>query len=443
LKYMLAGTELQPTTTLTTVRAAVLGGLNGIAAGSDVIVSSGVLVQNSTTLPPVPGPLDSSYRFARNPEPATLPVNIPTGCTLVEAQMVKIISLSETRGIYDPGSQTFVPTLVEKQYEYVVQFQQTSDPSTVPAPSGADWVPLFAYSSASGSVTNIYDLRPLAGMARPDDSSPGEWMVNDSRGNVSGELPAGPGAFGAVSYNYNCRVMSKFGELYLLQRNPQVPVQIPYSSTFYRATGYTPAPGQWQYQYLSTWFGLTPRTPSALESQGVFVWSDQGPVARGSRFAPVGIQLPGIWGNYSTSGGDGDAVLVYMQGVLANSGTGGQMTSDGHLAYVAYFPSAISSTGVTVADMLSPYGGTLPNGACAVDTVFEPQTGSLTQFTWQSLPTSPPYGSSWISIPLGLTTETGDYRHNQSLPVMDFSESNLELDWGANNGRGAITGFWF
>ena len=335
--------------------------------------------------------------------------------------MVKIISLSETRGIYDPGSQTFVPTLVEKQYEYVVQFQQTSDPSTVPAPSGSNWVPLFAYESVGGNVGIIYDLRPIAGMQRPDDSPAGTWLEQASRANQYGS-PSG--ASSTLLYEH-ARVVSKYGELYRLQQDPAAPVAALFSASVYREPSYAPAAGSFQYHYLCCWFGLTPRAYEVQQTQGVLCWSGSGPSGTRGRVGPAGMTLPGIWGNYTTLG-DGDAILYNIQCADFANPTeclGGSLTVDGHWSNIridGLVPVGGAGSGVDFATIVSSAGYATSSPACsyAADLSYLYLSGTATSAN----------NVAWVNT-------TGPENVAVSLLprlLPGFGDSQLQLPYGSN-----------
>lgn len=141
-------------------------GLGVTASGSDVVVGLGVLAQQSATLPPVPGALDSTYRLARLDTATTITGPTPGANTwyLLEAQMVPLVASTQVRDIYNPTTQVFVPTLVTKITLQSIAFQITPGVgANLPAPSGGDWVPLAGveWPAGGGAPLNIVDLRQL------------------------------------------------------------------------------------------------------------------------------------------------------------------------------------------------------------------------------------------------------------------------------------------
>ena len=149
-----------------TPRSVVGGGLQVSPAGSDVGVSPGVIFQQSATLSPLPGALDSSYRFGRLGSSVVVPMPSPGSNTyyLLEAQIVQVLTSSQSRDIFNPITQTFVPTVVPKQYEFQVQFQLVTGGSSYPAATGGDWVVLAGIFRPAGggpvSTSDIVDLSP-------------------------------------------------------------------------------------------------------------------------------------------------------------------------------------------------------------------------------------------------------------------------------------------
>lgn len=156
------------TPNLTQRRNVVLGGLNVIAAGTDVVVSEGVIAQYSTTIVPTPGPYDSGERIAFQRGSANVPVPNPGSDTtyLLEAQMADVVTLTQTRDIFDPGTQTFIPTSVPVRTERQVTYRFRAGTATDAPAVDSEWVPLAIVFRPSGappaSNAEIWDCRPLA-----------------------------------------------------------------------------------------------------------------------------------------------------------------------------------------------------------------------------------------------------------------------------------------
>lgn len=146
----------------------VLGGLEVVPNGTDIAVQAGVLLQDSTTLTPVPGAFDSDYRWAALRASAIISNPAPGGDTwyLIEAQMDDIVALTTTVDIFDPGTGLFVPTLVDKRTERTIATQLVAgDATNLPIPSGGDWVAIGGVLVPTGGgaipTANFMDLRPL------------------------------------------------------------------------------------------------------------------------------------------------------------------------------------------------------------------------------------------------------------------------------------------
>lgn len=156
------------TPNLTQRRNVVLGGLNVIAAGTDVVVSEGVLAQYSTTIVPTPGAYDSGERIAFQRGSANVAVPNPGSDTtyLLEAQMADVVTLTQTRDIFDPGTQAFIPTSVPVRTERQVTYRFRAGTATNAPAVDSEWVPLAIVFRPSGAPpannAEIWDCRPLA-----------------------------------------------------------------------------------------------------------------------------------------------------------------------------------------------------------------------------------------------------------------------------------------
>lgn len=150
------------------VRNVVVGGLEVVPNGSDVDVQPGALWQDSAALAPVPGTFDSTYRIgiSRATTNVVMPSPGADSYVLIEAQMVRVVSVTDTRDIFDPGIPGFVPTLVDKVAERRLAFQITTQAASVPTPTGGDWVAIaVVFRPAGGGAVgsnDIIDMRALA-----------------------------------------------------------------------------------------------------------------------------------------------------------------------------------------------------------------------------------------------------------------------------------------
>lgn len=229
-------------------------GLGVSAAGSNVVVSEGVLFQQSATLPPAPGALDSNYRLARLDSAATIVGPVPgvNSWYLLEAQMVQQVASSSVRDIYNPATQTFVPTLVDKILVNSIQFQLTAGGADIPFPSGGNWVPLAAveWPAGGGAPLQIYDLRTLP------DVNEGGFPINpevDQQLVVTNSLPDAPSNNIAVS----ARASNFLGKL---GGTSSVPFDATSAAVVEPGTVFSA--DTWYYLYLSAW------SPSAIKPQG-------------------------------------------------------------------------------------------------------------------------------------------------------------------------------
>ena len=146
----------------------VLGGLELGPSGSDIAIQPGVLLQDSTTLLPVPGALDSDYRWSalRSSVIETNPAPGADTWFLVEAQMSAIVAATATRDIFDTGTGLFVPTLVDKRTERTIATQLLiGTPTDLPLPTGGDFIVIGAVLVPTGGgaipAANFIDMRPL------------------------------------------------------------------------------------------------------------------------------------------------------------------------------------------------------------------------------------------------------------------------------------------
>ena len=146
----------------------VMGGLEAGPSGTDIAIQAGVLLQDSATLLPIPGSLDSNYRWASLRASSLIANPLPGSDTyyLIEAQMSEVVASTATRDIFNTGTGLFVPTLVDKRTERTIIFQLVAGDSTnFPLPSGGDWVVIGGVLVPTGGaaipVANFVDMRPL------------------------------------------------------------------------------------------------------------------------------------------------------------------------------------------------------------------------------------------------------------------------------------------
>lgn len=246
-------------------------GLGVTPSGNDVIVGLGVLAQSSATLPPVPGPLDSTYRLARLDTATTITGPTPGGNDwfLLEAQMVPLVGSTQVRDIYNPGTQTFVPTLVTKINLQSIAFQLVPGAANLPAPSGGNWVPLAAiqWPAGGGAPMEIVDLRQL-----PDGIDGGltlEPLVDQQRIKTSStpSLVSNDVSVLAKATNFRGRLG---GETVVFDATSALVIE----------PGTVFAGDTWYYLYLAEWsaLALAPQGAQGFSMRGVVVVSATPPV---------------------------------------------------------------------------------------------------------------------------------------------------------------------
>lgn len=276
-----------------TVRNVVLGGLTVSPSGVNVQVAPGALGQNSPTLPPVPGVLDSTYRFSRNDIATVVPMPAPGALTyyLVEAQMVEVITSTQLRDIYNPTLNVFVPTLVTKQIQHQIAFQVLTGTTDAPAPSGGDWVPIAIVKRPAGGPAvlpeDIIDVRPLAEFGRERPTKPVSMIdrldvllgagAPTNRVQVFTQIdgPQGLRTFELLS-------SSAFSE--------------DMTSARFIGPGVVLAANTRFYLYLAPWsaLSLNPRFNGGVNDsyEGVLVLSDVAPTNSGRNGAPIALPAP-------------------------------------------------------------------------------------------------------------------------------------------------------
>jgi hypothetical protein len=338
----------------------VLGGLLVSPSLNNVAVSQGVMGQISATLSPVPGTLDSTYRLSRLSSVATVVMPSPGTTTwyLLEAQMVQSVVTSAVRDIYNPGTQTFSPSLVPKVIEQGIQFQVVAGAAgQAPAPSGGNWVPIAIVRRPGGggpvAATDITDVRPLLA---PRFSA----MVNPLRrlcrtsASVSNDVEFafeldGPGGRRAAVGTADLTSVS-----YL---DPGAPAL---------------AANAIRYVYLAPWSGLAPRQNGSVAFEGVLVVSNVAPTAGARNSAALTLPAPYGVASVATFAAYYAATLVRNS---ANTGwvpmtTNGNRTDFGHgTSYVAPFsdtfaPPATGDNALTTALVAPPTARTLLYQVC-------------------------------------------------------------------------------
>lgn len=284
-----------------TNRSLVVGGLNVTPSGDDVSIGPGVIVQESATLPPAPGTLDSTYRWAWNRTATVVTMPAPGGTTfyVVEAQMIEVVALATVRDVYNPGLGVFVPTLVDKLLERQLDFQVTAGAgSNYPALTGGDWIPVCGVRRPGGggavAASDIDDLRVLWN-ALSFPQSEGTSRIGISPTVKTTHEP------GAAASN-----------LLLVTGAAYPPVSVPGVQLFFGesaaedwtgATFKDPTLGAfaanaWYYLYVCPWQGLAPSGyyANANGHRGIVVLTDVAPIAAGTPYNGAVVNLPTPWG---------------------------------------------------------------------------------------------------------------------------------------------------
>lgn len=319
-------------------RAVVLGGLEVAASGTDIVVSPGVLAQDSATLVPTPGTVDSNYRIGivRDPTTIVMPVPGSESWLVVEAQVVEVEALAESRDIWDAGSSAFVPAVVTKRNERRVAFQvSVIGTSNVPAYSGGDWVPIAIIRRPAGggavALSDIYDVRPL----EADRARTGTLSANVNAGRRGLCILQAMGDLSASDPNIvrltAAETFSRSGDRIWLSS-----ASINLGDAAYHEGGLTFAADTWYYVYLAPWRGAPVRgaqaglTGNAISGNGLLIVSAVAPGRfHGLNTAEIIPSAPFATGAAIAAG---DAVCVgAVRRNAGNTGWIGMHTADGHL----------------------------------------------------------------------------------------------------------------
>ena len=311
-RFGLAQNQVATSASGTDVRAVVLGGLTVGGVGGDVNIAVGILMQDSLTLPPVPGPLDSRYRIGRLGDPLAVPVAANEGWHLIEVNMVQETTLSTTRDIFDPATETFVPASVTKQTVQTLEATSTFGSLTdSPAPTGGDLIALaMVHKDGLGVIDQVIDLRPLQDDVPSDTATRGQPTYIRNRWVRPDAGPQNDTPTRTISWDHEVLGRRR------MWMGPEVD-GIPQFEAFDSAQWATPdAPGvggaRWVHFHMCDWFGYVPRQAYAnYKHQGVLVVDqlDRGTTSQGSRITQAGIPLPAPFSAYTTQG-NGDGVCI-------------------------------------------------------------------------------------------------------------------------------------
>jgi hypothetical protein len=307
-----------------TRRSVVLGGLEATPLSANVSISPGILVQDSATLAPTPGALDSDYRWGRLDAVATVTMPSPVSNTwyLVEGQVDQTTTLTALVDIYNPATETFVPTSLPKRKENSVVFQVTTGTSTdAPTPTGGNWVPLAVVfrPAGGGAVTadHIYDVRPT--IEHNEGGVQRTGRLHRSITTYNFDTTGADGCY-AASVNFEGWINGKrgwiktgslLGPSLLTAAGTFGSIVDPSNSTVASTQGVN------NYLYLAPWYGLMPRgqrimsrtKPSTdslqrFDSRGILVISTVAPATQGDMTNGAAVTLPHPWSNYAVPAGE-------------------------------------------------------------------------------------------------------------------------------------------
>lgn len=284
----------------------VLGGLEATPTAGNITISPGAMMQLSDTLAPLPGPLDSNYRLSRLETPTVVALPAPgvTTVYLVEAQMVEVVTDTQSRDIYNPGTQTFTPTLVTKVTERRIVFQVVAGNSSAPAPTGGDWVPIVVVRRPPGgpavTTADIWDVRPVCEFGTQRPNSP----IKRSRKIQTSNAVANTVSISAV-------IDGQRGTMTVETITPVDVTSAPFLSPGTVLAGSTKF-----YLYLAPYFltNAPKQVGAALLSKGVLVLSSVAPTHEG--FNSGLVPLPAPW-----AVADANAFTAYYVGTLVRNST--------------------------------------------------------------------------------------------------------------------------
>lgn len=299
-------------------RSVVAGGLQVSPSGSDVVVSAGVLVMDSATVPAAPEPLESQYRIATLLSPLLVTAPAPGSDTwyLLEAQPDDVVASTQTRDIWDTGGGVWVPTSVPKRTERRVTTQWVTGTSTqAPAPSGADWIPLaIVFRPAGGGAVlpeHVLDARRIW------DSLDAQREIaigvdhNADRHLATVSVP--DTASSSIHLAASARINGQ--RLWFFNNGPFDP-----TGAGYRDPSYTVAANGWAYLYLVPWQGLAivDTRRAAQSGKGVLMLSNVAPFAGTTRNSAA-LTLPAPFG-VATVGANGAVCVGALRRNAANTG---------------------------------------------------------------------------------------------------------------------------
>lgn len=375
----------------------VLGGLEVSPSGTDVLIAAGAMVQDSATVLPVPGPLDSDYRLGILRAAATETPPAPLVWHLLEAQVDRVVTLTTTRDIYDPGTETFIPTPgVDKQEERRITFQWISGTAAnIPAPTGGDWVPIAAVDQTGVGllVADIIDMRPMwdRDLAKTRDSLTGGTLLA-SRGDRRVRTTATPLVVSNL-VTIEAEVFADPQRLFFIDFGTDV------TSADFAEVALVLAADTKYYVYLAPWSGLGPVDQrSAIRfTRGVLVLSDTPPSSQGLSRNSLALTLPPPFTTVVVPPGD----AVCVASLLRNAANTGWVPMQSVTAdWFMTPPNVVASAAPIAGSLAVPLGAVLPDTAQAARLRLNiaDNGGAGVQGSLEPGPTGAAPGQGWDAI---------------------------------------------
>jgi len=294
-------------------------GLQVIPNGSDVLIKPGYLLQESASVVPVPGSLDSPYRIALNlvnmAPTQVAPSPVISTYYLLEAQMQEITEVTESRSVLNNTTGNFVATSVPKRRVRSLRTQWVGGTSNYPLPTGGDWVVLAGVFRPGGGgavlQSHIQDMRLqpdlLIGEALIDRAT--RARVSQASVLENGDalvfLSADADVWSGTATNRGLRLYLRnvLGTTAFNGWNP--------AAAAYLDTTTTLAANTFYYLYLAPWAGLAPRTYNSISgsSRGVPVLSHVPPTAFKSGNGAV-LNLPAPFGGQQAAAGTACCIAI-------------------------------------------------------------------------------------------------------------------------------------
>ena len=327
----------------------LVGGLipSGAVGSSAVSITPGVLLQNSSTLPPVPSGADSTYRIAALREPVSVSLPTPGGSGLwylLRVQMTELTTISETRDIMNSQTAKFEPTNVPKVKEWRIAFSwQAGTVSNLPVPEDGYVAIAGVFVQSAGTLTVVLDMRPTAYdrcQTRRQNwgSQPRTYLTTNTTPQAASEsirvsveeAISNQDLASSLGGGIRMRWMSGLaGELTVTPINATI-----------ISPGTALVPGSWYYLYLSPWFDYAPAPQLLYDAAGVLTLSSVAPV---QNYNGALLTLPAPWSNFSVPIGVAPCVGVMLRvgNPLAAGANDGWCMMRGKDGVYSFFQSSV------------------------------------------------------------------------------------------------------